>query len=346
MKPDAIQSAMLQVALKKGIRDIRENPGRGLRNLVELGEMLSSGRFQKAFFHTALMQVQKNNGVYYQLVAQLVEQFDTDALCRFGINLGYNALSHGGSEIRKIEEAEGFNVPWCLTIDTRPANGQTLPPDAISNMVSQGKQLGIYCYLIQLDTQYPFTEHLLQQLQQEDECAYILMCEADCITPQFCAALRKAPGTGVLLSLDNAETPALICAVQQLATCGNVYGGLQNGDNFSAQDITDALANAEQFELLFLTFWRSSDRFTAASADFYEQIVATRENLTHSVVPVDLFGDIAYVDRTLSTEACIAYIEADGNLILVDAEQGQQKPICNICEMSLRDALRLRLPKQ
>ncbi len=42
--------AIITSAVENGIRYIQDNPKRGVRNLLDLGEYFAKGRFQKDFF--------------------------------------------------------------------------------------------------------------------------------------------------------------------------------------------------------------------------------------------------------------------------------------------------------
>lgn len=71
---------------------------------------------------------------------------DRQTLKTFGINVGYEACSKGARRIREIEAAQGFNVPWALTIQ---AGSQGLSRLYLQRLVTEGTELGIRVFLLQ-----------------------------------------------------------------------------------------------------------------------------------------------------------------------------------------------------
>ena len=344
MKPSPMKTVMIRTAIEKGIRDIRTDPKRGIRNLTELGEMFASGRFQRDFFDIALQQLRDENSAYFHIVDQIAQQTDTEALTTFGINLGYNALSHGASVIRDIEATEGFNVPWCLTFDL--GYDHMLSPDDIANVIGEGKELGIYCYLIRFDETYSYLEEMLQVLIDESDCAFVVFCNHNCVSTTLCDALLRARNTLVLLDLDTSEEKELQTAVQRLKGTGNLCGGFSHSSQLAAQDITPhILEQAESLNLPLMAFVRIKKHHLLQTDSVYKAFIELRKNMDIPVLPIDVYDDMAFADQAISTEACLVAILGDGSLILNNVEMNEQTTGYNIREISLREALRRVMPK-
>lgn len=87
--------------VKRTLKDIKDNPERSIRNLVDMALQFSGGRFQQDFFTTAQTMLQNENSAYYRLVRDIVSHADTDRLYTFGMNLGYNGCTAGAQRIRE-----------------------------------------------------------------------------------------------------------------------------------------------------------------------------------------------------------------------------------------------------
>lgn len=343
MKPNAMKSAMIRTAVMKGIRDMKENPKRGIRNLVELGEMFAGGRSQKDFFEGLLAQLRDENSAYYQIVARIVRQADAAALANFGINLGYNALSHGASIIRRVEETEGFNVPWCLTIDC--GRERLLLPFDLEAVMEEGMELGIYCYLIQVDAAYPGLDEMMQMLGERKECAILLFCGPETIDDAFCKALAGARHIAAFMNMDGDAAGQDAAAARLLAT-GNVCGGFSRAPGLRAEDVSAALLERpERLGLPVMAFAREREPHPPKGDEVGRGFTRLRAHLEVPVLPVDLYGDLVHADRAISDEACLVDILGDGRLVLLDAEQNRKVTGLNIHERSLREALRAAAPK-
>lgn len=50
--------------VKRTLKDIKDNPERSIRNLVDMALQFSGGRFQQDFFTTAQTMLQNENSAY------------------------------------------------------------------------------------------------------------------------------------------------------------------------------------------------------------------------------------------------------------------------------------------
>ena len=345
MKPNALKTVMIRSAVEKGIKDIKDDPKRGIRNLVELGEMFAGGRFQKDFFKTTMVQLRDENSAYYRIVEQVARQADADALTSFGINLGYNALAHGASIIRDIEATEGYNIPWCITIDV--GYETTMLPFDIEGLIEEGKELGIYCYLIYVDSAYPYFDDLMNLLAREKECAFVIFCHPNMVDDSFTENLEAARHVAVFLDLDCNEDDLLVKTSQDLLSTGNICGGFTRAENLAAEDVTSALLDLpESLELPLTAYVRIKKHHPTEQDDVYQKFVQLRESLDVAVLPIDLYQDMAHADRAISSEACLVAVMGDGSLALADMEANERVTGFNIHNISLSEALRKAMPKR
>ena len=101
---NSISKILVESVVKKTLKAMKENPDRGIRNLVDMALQFSDGRFQKDFFAAAQTMLQNENSAYYRLVRDVVTYADADRLCTFGMNLGYNGCTVGAQRIRENEK--------------------------------------------------------------------------------------------------------------------------------------------------------------------------------------------------------------------------------------------------
>lgn len=345
MKPNQLKAAMIRTAVKKGIRDIKDEPKRGARNLVELGEMFSTGTYQQNFFTMAMNHLNDESSAYYQIVNRVVQTMNEETLLTFGINLGYNALIHGGGMIRCIEQREGFNVPWCLQIELGDEAG--IPPLDINAIIEQGMELGIYCYLFFIDKEYTHIDELLQIIHSQNDCAFLLFLHPSMITNAFCDAFFELHNALPVLDIDAVDEDELTHAINLLSNVNCLSSGFTRQADFTTGvQASETLEYAEVIDLHILVFVRTKKHRPSNEDDVYRQLVKLRENLDVPVLPIDLFGDLAHADRVISTEACLASIKKDGTFTLLNMEQNVLMSGYNIREQSLQEILEHAMPKR
>lgn len=73
-----ISGMLVETVVKKALKNIKDNPERGIRNLVDRALQFSSGRFQKNFFAVAQAMLQNENSAYYGLVRDTVAYADME----------------------------------------------------------------------------------------------------------------------------------------------------------------------------------------------------------------------------------------------------------------------------
>ena len=136
-----IRRAIIRSAIERGIQEIRSDPQRGVRKLVDLGTHFSRGRFQKRIFREMQDELVNPNTAYYALVTNLVNRVRAGHIERLGIDIGFNSWTHGAAMIRENEQKKGYNIPWCLVLNQT----QEIQYD-LDDLMCQGEKLGIYCY--------------------------------------------------------------------------------------------------------------------------------------------------------------------------------------------------------
>lgn len=81
-----INIKMIETAINKGIRDMKDDPKRGIRNLVDLASHFASSSFQRNTLKLMQNMLSNLNSPYYDIVSYLVSNVDHDIIKTFGIN--------------------------------------------------------------------------------------------------------------------------------------------------------------------------------------------------------------------------------------------------------------------
>ena len=63
-----ITRSLLEATIDKALRDLQTDPERSVRNLVDLAQSFSNGRFQKNFFSIIQSLLEDQDSAYYTLV--------------------------------------------------------------------------------------------------------------------------------------------------------------------------------------------------------------------------------------------------------------------------------------
>ena len=175
---NTIARTLIQTVVRQKLNAIKSDPERSLRNLVDMGLSFAVGGEQRRFLQQAQHALQDENSAYYRIIYDMALHVDTEHLMGFGMNLGYNSLTAGARTIRRLESECGYDIPWCLTLAI-DRKGYTAHESDYTNLIEQGKRLGIYTYLI-IAPELPVG--LFTLLRQQKDCAFLLFTSPDELT--------------------------------------------------------------------------------------------------------------------------------------------------------------------
>ncbi len=112
-----LNRTLIETTIRNSIKQIKNDPERSMRNLIDMALSFSNGRFQKHFLEVAQTMLQKETSCYYKIIPDLVANGDTERIVTFGMNIGYNGCTLGAQTIRELEATEHFNIPWSISLE-------------------------------------------------------------------------------------------------------------------------------------------------------------------------------------------------------------------------------------
>jgi len=329
---------LVETVVKRAIKSIKDSPERGIRNLVDMALQFSEGRFQKNFFTMAQTMLQNESSAYYGLVRETVSNTDTDRLCKFGMNLGYNSCTEGARRIRQNEKKMNCNIPWTifLWMDAQKLNINREQYDAL---IYEGEHLGIYTWML-FALENP--QQILSLAEGHPDSAFCVFCQAAELSAAF---LAEAADLGnMMLVVRYEESAANLCAT--LREMGLLYSVWYQ---YGQKDI-EAIANGDLFistQQFFPTFTvlipeKSCPKEVRHLA--YQAVKSAREEQTYHTVVLELQGDNSLIDSIISGDACSVCFDKNGNLY--DWNKKYESGHCNLFQSSLADILTSACPKK
>lgn len=337
--------AIIKIAVENGIRYIEDNPKRGVRNLLDLGEYFASGRFQKFFFELAHEILNNEDSCYYDIIENLVKNTDHRNLTAYGMNIGYNSLTYGANIIREHEKKHGYNVPWTIVFNFEEESDNHLTGTEILNIINSGKNIGIYSYMILLGKNN-ISDTLYDVFDKNDDCAFTLFIDTDIITEETVKKISIVSNVCIFASIDNFHSSNEIIAEKfdLLKRYKCLHGGYYCYDDSNAGNITNGTAAGKllSLDLNFAIFVRKAGCSYEVAESISDYILRTRTKINSPVFLIDFYGDNARIDRIISVESCFISINSCGQICVSNISN---KTGHNIRCASLEDILADTMPE-
>jgi hypothetical protein len=328
--------AAIHSAVIKGIRDIRRDPNRSIRRLVDLGMQFGKGRYQQTFFTDAHRTLKKRNSAYYTLVTSLIRNVDPQTLETLGFNVGYMSWTLGAKTIRAYEKEQGVNVPWTILVDlNRPAR-RTLDLD---RLVDEGQKLGIYSYFLFLGEHTGPLDTLLAVAGRYSGSAFFLFSLDEAMNGRMAECDAFLSNTLIVPRGGSDADPsigALLTQKKRMFGLNCEYNAL-NADRLLSDEFLQAVVD-QGYPFLFLIPSLTCEADTRRRVS--DKVLDLRARGRYPLFPVDLFNDLQQVDHLISDEHCMLALGTDGS-VLYPAETDE----LNLNEHTLEELIRLTMPR-
>ncbi len=335
---NSMSRIVIGTVVRGALKNIKDSPERGIRNLIDMALEFSQGRFQQVFFTAAQEMLQNENSAYYGLVRDVVSYTDMERLYTFGMNLGYNGCTIGAQRIRDNEAKLGCNIPWAVTVwldAARFAENRR----AYHALVKEGEELGIYVWMLFAKTD---PQMALTLAREHPDSAFCIFCEAGNLTNAFLD--EAAELYNVMLVIRYEESAAdLFSTLREMGLLYSVwhlYGqkdieAVINGDLFSAsQQVSPAFTALVPEE-------KCSDEIRRLA---HQAAMRSRSEQSYRTMVCELSGDNCVIDSIISGDACSVYFDAEGDLHTWDKElEGAGQ---NLFQNGLSEILTRACPKE
>lgn len=308
--------AIIKTAVENGIRYIQDNPKRGVRNLLDLGEYFAQGRFQKVFFELANEILTNENSCYYDIIEDIVKNTNHDTIANYGINIGYNSFTYGAKIIREHEKKNGYNVPWVIVLNFEEICENHITCEEFSNLITNGKKIGIYSYMILLNYNVEMLDEVLASVKNNPDCAFMIFLTPDILTDDVAAKISKAANIciSVLIENDPNNNDEVVDKIKLLRKYKCFYGSFAYYDDTDISNISNGVIAKKTLSIgsNFAILIRKKDLSNEALNNTYDYIYKSRTKINTPVCYLDFYGDIARIDNIISEESFFLSIDALG----------------------------------
>lgn len=333
IKKEKVVRAIIESTLNLALKRAKSDPKRSVRNVVELALNNSHGRFQRNLFDGAQRMLKNENSAYYTLAERVVYRVDHDKLKKFVINMGYNGFTCGAEHIRQNEQRFGFNIPWTFYIFAQ--NEEEEFTDNVRKLVSQGMELGVYVYFVFGDTS--ISEGFREIYREFDDCAFIIMCDAECINDDVTEHFEKIDNVMISVGSDNIQQITTACNMMKSKKQMYCIHRFYDDDSALGLFAEDKLKFYDDIGAPFVCMIPLKDCGEESRKVVNQKVLDIRFGQKYPYFAIDFAADMTEIDHIISDDTCWVLFDSNGTVISSTGTYSGDK--YNLSSVSLKEIL-------
>ena len=163
---DSLTHKMQRAALGKTadivLSHVNKDREKAMTQLVDVAKTFYGDSFSEETYNHARQTLSNPDSKWSRLINCMLDQLDPNVARTTALNLGYEAFFRGTKTIRENRVKYQCNIPWLILFDPTSAcnmhcvgcwageygNKNNLSFDDMDKIVSQGKELGVYLYML------------------------------------------------------------------------------------------------------------------------------------------------------------------------------------------------------
>jgi hypothetical protein len=305
-----ITRAIIDTTVDRGLREVDEDPRRGIRKLTDLGRQFTQGRFMHEIYQMFQDLLRNDESPYYTAIEHVLHHTNRKALKDFGINMGYSSLTVGARRIRNIKKKQGFNVPWAIFVSIDPKSSDSINADELSFMISSAKELGVYSYMIYITRSMNFVSELIDVFKANKDCAFFLVLPDEELDDQTAEALAGRTNVFSLLTASGDQSDTNAFTLRRL----KAWYGVLDFYNENSTDIPlseERTRNCMSMESSFVILCAEKGTSIEKIIENTNRIKEMRLEPEAALFVFDLYGDTMGINHLASGEDVLFEIDPD-----------------------------------
>ena len=202
------------VAVDATLKNLNKDREKALLQIVDLTEKFMGNNFSKEAYDGARAMIKNPDHKWMRYVNRLLDETDPHVAKMTALNLGFQAAFLGTKTIRKMREVHNCNIPWLILMDPTSAcnlhctgcwaaeygNKLNLTFDEMDSIVTQGKELGIYFYMMTGGEPLVRKADIIRLCEKHNECAFHCYTNGTLVDQAFCDEMKRVGNLSLSIS--------------------------------------------------------------------------------------------------------------------------------------------------
>ncbi len=215
----AIEKKAFEVTIDKILKEKPEKRQQTLLKLVNLAEKYMGSNFKKESYDGARKMIINADQKWIRFANRLLEETDPHVAKMTALTLGFEAAFNGTKTIRKMREINKCNIPWLILMDPTSAcnlhckgcwaaeygNKLNLTFEELDGIVTQGKKLGIYFYMMTGGEPLVRKADVINLCDKHQDVAFHCYTNGTLVDQAFCDEMKRVGNLTLSISLEGFE---------------------------------------------------------------------------------------------------------------------------------------------
>ena len=214
------------------VNNIEKDREKEMLKLIDLMEKYMSGEKLDIDYGKVKDMTCNKDCALNQYLNRLLDELDPNVVKTTVLNFGFEAMLHGTKTIRKMRTVHNCNIPWLILMDPTSAcnlhctgcwaaeygNKLNLSYEELSNVVKQGKEIGVYFYMFTGGEPLVRKKDIIQLCEEHHECQFLAFTNGTLVDEAFCQEMKRVGKRALAISLEGSPE------VNDLRRGAGVYG--------------------------------------------------------------------------------------------------------------------------
>ena len=280
-----------------------------------------------------------------------LDELDPGVVKTTVLNLGFEAMLFGTKTMHALRKEHGCNIPWVILMDPTSAcnlhctgcwaaeygNKLNLTYDEMSDIVKQGKELGIHFYMFTGGEPLVRKDDIIKLCEEHNDCQFLAFTNGTLVDQAFCDEMKRVGNFALAISLEGSPEvndlrrgdgvyQRVMTAMDLLRENGLIFGTSicytsKNCESVTSKEFVELMIEKGCRYALYFHYMPVGNDASVELLPTPEQRVATKNrirairNLTHGegLFTMDFQNDGEYMDGCIAGGRNYFHINANGD---------------------------------
>lgn len=192
------------------------NKESALLKIVDIAEQFWGNDFSKEQYELARTEIKNPDSKWMNMINYFLESIHPNIIKTTALNLGFEAFLRGTKTIRKNRVSYNCNIPWLILFDPTSAcnmkctgcwagtygNKHNLSLDDMDKIVSEGKSLGIYLYMLTGGEPLIRKDDILKLAEKHYDVQFAIYTNSTLIDKELCEKVVSLGNIAFFISIE------------------------------------------------------------------------------------------------------------------------------------------------